>query len=46
MKKKILFAVESLAGGGAEKILTTIVRNLDHEKYEITVLTVVESGFF
>lgn len=27
--KNILFVVESLAGGGAEKVLLTLVKNLD-----------------
>lgn len=42
--KKILFVIESLAGGGAEKVLTTIVRYLDKSKFDITVLIVVNTG--
>ena len=45
-KKKILFAIESLSGGGAEKILTTIVKNLDKTKFDITVLVVVHTGVY
>lgn len=44
--KKILFVIESLGGGGAEKVLTTIVKNLDRTKFEVTVLTVVETGVY
>ena len=46
MKKKVLFAIESLAGGGAEKILVTIVKNIDKTKFDITVLTVVKTGVY
>lgn len=44
--KKVLFVIESLGGGGAEKVLTTIVKNLDRTKFEVTVLTVVEIGVY
>ena len=44
--KKILFVVENLGGGGAEKVLTTLIRNLDESKYNITVFTVVETGVY
>ena len=38
-KKKILFFMWSFSlGGGAEKILSTIVSNLDSEKYDIDIL--------
>lgn len=41
---KVLFLVESLAGGGAEKILSGLVRGLDREKFDVTVCTVVDCG--
>lgn len=44
--KKILFVVESLSGGGAEKVLLTLVKNLNKEKYDITVFTIVETGIY
>lgn len=44
--KKILFFLESLAGGGAEKVLTDIVCNLDKSKYDITVCTVTDKGVY
>lgn len=44
--KKILFFVESLSGGGAEKVLATLVKNMDKTKYDITVLTVVKTGIY
>ena len=36
-KKKVLFMINSMYGGGAEKVLQTIINNIDQEKYEITV---------
>lgn len=44
--KKILFFIESLAGGGAEKVLTDIVKNLNNKEYDITVMTVTDSGLY
>lgn len=46
MKKKVLFVIESLSGGGAEKVLTTIVKNIDKTKFDITVLTIVKTGIY
>lgn len=44
--KKVLFFLESLAGGGAEKVLTDIVRNLDPEKFDVTVCTISDEGIY
>lgn len=44
--KKILFFLESLAGGGAEKVLTDIVCHLDKTKYDITVCTVTDGDVY
>lgn len=44
--KKVLFFIESLSGGGAEKVLSDIVTNLNKEKYSITVCTVTDSGVY
>ena len=46
MKKKVLFAIESLAGGGAEKVLATIIKNIDKTKFDVTVLTIVKTGVY
>lgn len=43
-KKKILFLIESLSGGGAEKVLVTLVNNLDRSKFDITLCCVVNTG--
>ena len=42
MMKRILFIIYSFsAGGGAESLLTTIVNNLNPDKYEIGVMEIV-----
>lgn len=35
--KRIMFMINSLYGGGAEKVLQTLLHNLDRTKYDITV---------
>lgn len=40
---KILFFIENLSGGGAEKVLRTLVNNMDQEKFQITVHTLEEA---
>lgn len=42
--KKLLFLTESLSGGGAEKVLVTLLKNLDRTKFEVTLGCVVDSG--
>lgn len=37
---KILFFIETLSGGGAEKVLQNLVNNMDNERFDITVQTV------
>lgn len=44
MKKRILFLIESLSGGGAEKVLSTIVRNLDLQRFDVAVCVIVAGG--
>lgn len=44
--KKVLFVIESLSGGGAEKILVDLLRNFDKSKYEVTVLAISETGVY
>ena len=38
--KKLLFFINSLGGGGAEKVLVDLVNSLDHNKYKIDVVSV------
>lgn len=46
MKKKVLFVMESLRIGGAEKSLVTILSMLDREKYDLYLYLFRQSGPF
>ena len=39
-KRKVLFVLNSLYAGGAEKIFQTIINNLSKDKYDITVISI------
>lgn len=39
---KILFFISGLSGGGAEKVLCSLVNNMDQDKFHITVQTIDE----
>ena len=43
-KKKLLFFTNGLYGGGAEKVLQTLLCNLDYSKYDITLYSVNEDA--
>ena len=44
MRKKILIVIESLSGGGAEKVLTTLIKHIDKALFDVTVCTIVDTG--
>ena len=44
-KKKILFLIPTLGGGGAERVLVNLANNLDYNKYEVTIQTIFKAGF-
>lgn len=44
--KKVLFLIHTLGAGGAEKVLINLVNNLDQSKYDITLMTVIDTGIF
>lgn len=44
MKHQILFLIESLSGGGAEKVLSTLLQHLDYSKLEVTVCCITDIG--
>lgn len=44
--RRILFLIESLSVGGAEKALVTILKNLDYSKMDITLMLISKSGDF
>ena len=37
MKRRVLFFVNSLYGGGAEKVLQTLLKHLNKERFEVTL---------
>lgn len=43
---KILFVINGLGGGGAEKVFVDLIRNFDQKKYDITVLAVDDWGIY
>lgn len=43
-KKKILFFINGLYGGGAEKVFQTLINHLEEEKYELTVYSLHEES--
>ena len=45
-RTKVLFFLENLGGGGAEKVLTTIARYLDRALYEVTVCCIQDTGVY
>jgi len=46
MKRSVLFVIESLAGGGAEKVLSVITKYFNYEKYDVTVCPIVDTGVY
>lgn len=45
-RPKVLFLIHTLGGGGAERVLTDICRQLDPAEFDITVMTVVDTGIY
>ena len=43
-KIKVLFFMETVDGGGAEKVLRNLVNNMDQDRFDITVQTVFPDG--
>jgi len=46
MKRSILFVIDCLTWGGAEKVLSVLVKNFDYEKYDVTVCPIVDGGIY
>lgn len=44
--KKILFIINSLRVGGAEKILIDLLKGMDYEKYDVSLVYFVKGGVF
>lgn len=45
-KTKLLFLIESLSGGGAEKVLSVLLKHIDKTKFDITLCTIVDTGIY
>ncbi|WP_310993604.1 glycosyltransferase [Aequorivita marina] len=43
-KKNILFLINNLGSGGAEKVLVNLVNNIDKNKYKVTLRTLIDQG--
>lgn len=44
MKKKILFAIPSFKGGGAERVMINLANNLDKNKYQVYLMVINGEG--
>lgn len=44
MKTKLCFFIQTLNGGGAERVVVTILRQLDYEKYEVDLVMSSATG--
>lgn len=42
--KKVLFFIDTLGHGGAEKVLVNLVNRLDRKKYDVTLMTIFDQG--
>lgn len=46
MKKKLLFIINSLGGGGAEKALIEFLRHIDYGRFDVSLCTVFREGCY
>lgn len=46
MKTNVLIIHESMGGGGAERVLVTLLRNIDRTRFNITLLLIYKTGVF
>ena len=44
--KKVLFLIESLSGGGAEKVLSVLIKHINKKDFDITVCTITDIGIY
>ena len=45
-KRKVLLLIESLSGGGAEKVLVTLLKHLDKSRFDVTLCCISNTGKF
>lgn len=43
--KKVLFFIESLNGGGAERVLTTLIENIDQSVFDVVVCSICRGAY-
>lgn len=46
MKKKLALIVPSLNGGGAERVIVNLIRNLDQSKFDIKLILIKKEGVY
>ena len=44
--KKVLIAIHTLQMGGVEKIVINLLKNIDKEKFDVTLLSIVNDGIY
>jgi glycosyltransferase involved in cell wall biosynthesis len=44
MKRKVVFIIPSLRGGGAERVILNIIRNLDYNSFDINLILLKKEG--
>lgn len=44
--RKLMFIMESLAGGGAERAMIELLNNFDYTKYSVTLCVIFGSGIY
>lgn len=44
MRKKIVFIVPSMRGGGAERVILNLINNLDNNKYDVSLILLQKQG--
>lgn len=43
-RRRVLFLIESFGGGGAEKVLSTLVEHIDKSRFDVTVCPITDVG--
>lgn len=46
MRKKVLFIMPAMVGGGAEKVLIDILRNFDYKRYDVSLFLEYRDGLY
>jgi glycosyltransferase involved in cell wall biosynthesis len=44
VKRKVAIIIPSLSGGGAEKVMVNIIRNLDKDKFDVRLILIKKEG--